>query len=111
MLTPLLYSLYTHGRSATSDNNIIKKFADNTAVVGLISNDSERLYTREICHLEDWCQLNNLQLNISKTKKLIMDFSRKQQRSYTLVDQQDTGWEGGQIQVPQGQHLRGSDMD
>ena len=36
----------------------------------------------EINHLERWCQENNLMLNVSKTKELIIDFSRKQQRSY-----------------------------
>lgn len=83
--SPLLYSLYTHDCTATSGNNITPKFADDTAVVGLISNNDERDYLQEISHLEDRCQLNNLQLNLSKTNELIVDVSTKQQRSYAPV--------------------------
>ncbi|XP_076154946.1 transcription elongation regulator 1-like protein [Alosa pseudoharengus] len=39
-------------------------------------------YHSEIIHLENWCRENNLELNTSKTKELIVDFSRKQQRSF-----------------------------
>ncbi|XP_041841970.1 uncharacterized protein LOC121640325 [Melanotaenia boesemani] len=80
VLSPLLYSLYTHDCEATSDSNVIIKFADDTAVVGLISHNDETDYRREVSHLEVWCQENHLLLNVSKTKELIVDF-RKQQRS------------------------------
>ena len=82
MLSPLLYSLYTQDHEATSDSNILVKLADDTAVVGLISHDDETAYRREVSHLEDWFRENHLLLNISKTKELIVDFSRKQQRDF-----------------------------
>ncbi|KAK3569961.1 hypothetical protein QTP86_007788 [Hemibagrus guttatus] len=73
--------------------NIIK-FVEDTAVVGLISNNNET-DLEEIKYLETWCQDNNLFLNISKTKELIVDFSTKQERNYqpliingTLVEAQ-----------------------
>ncbi|KAK3515224.1 hypothetical protein QTP70_011413, partial [Hemibagrus guttatus] len=53
----------------------ILKFADDTAVVGLISNNDETAYLEEIKNLETWCQDYNLLLNVSKTKELIVDFS------------------------------------
>ena len=71
MLSPLLYSLYTHDCVSTSDSNIII-----TAVVGLISYSKEEAYKTEIIHLESWCRENNLLLNASKTKELIVDFRR-----------------------------------
>ncbi|KAK1796897.1 hypothetical protein P4O66_000977 [Electrophorus voltai] len=85
VLSPLLYSLYTYDCTATSSSNIIVKFADDTVVVGLFSDNDERAYLEEIKHLENWCQENNLLLNVSKTKELIVDCSKKQERHYQPV--------------------------
>ncbi|KAK1784623.1 hypothetical protein P4O66_003310 [Electrophorus voltai] len=85
VLSPLLYSLYTYDCTATSSSTIIVKFADDTVVMGLISDNDERAYLEEIKHLENWCQENNLLLNISKTKDLIVDCSKKQDRYYQPV--------------------------
>ncbi|KAK1803582.1 hypothetical protein P4O66_020996 [Electrophorus voltai] len=41
-LSPLLYSLYTYDCAATSSSIIIVKFADDTVVMGLISDNNER---------------------------------------------------------------------
>ncbi|KAK0154258.1 putative RNA-directed DNA polymerase from transposon BS [Merluccius polli] len=82
VLSPLLYSLYTYDCKAIADSNTIIKFADDAAVVGLISNNDEAAYHAEVVHLADWCRENHLELNTSKTKELIVDFSRKQQRSF-----------------------------
>ncbi|KAK1806729.1 hypothetical protein P4O66_005230, partial [Electrophorus voltai] len=87
VLSPLLYSLYTYDCTATSSSTIIVKFADNTVVMGLISDNDERAYL-EIKHLENWCQENNLLLNIIKPKELIVDCSKKQERHY----QPDLSW-------------------
>jgi 2-keto-4-pentenoate hydratase/2-oxohepta-3-ene-1,7-dioic acid hydratase in catechol pathway len=62
------------------DTNSIIKFADNTTVVGLITIDGSAY--REVNELALWCQVNNLSLNVSKTKELIVDF-RKQRREHT----------------------------
>ncbi|KAK1803317.1 hypothetical protein P4O66_004107 [Electrophorus voltai] len=85
VLSPLLYSLYTYDCTATSSSTIIVKFADDTVVMGLISDNDERAYLEQIKHLENWCQENNLLLNVSKTKELIMDCSKKQERHYQTV--------------------------
>ncbi|KAK1795014.1 hypothetical protein P4O66_010204 [Electrophorus voltai] len=39
-------------------------------------------YLEEIKNLENWCQDNTLHLNVSKTKELTVDCSKKQERSY-----------------------------
>ncbi len=39
VLSPLLYSLYTYDCVATHSSNVINKFADDTTVVGLITDD------------------------------------------------------------------------
>lgn len=49
----------------------------------LIFNIDESAYLNELKNLTTWCQANCLQLNVSKTKELVVDYSRKQQRSYS----------------------------
>ena len=78
ILRPLLYSLFTHDCMATHASNSIIRFADNTTIVGLITNNDETAYREEVRALEEWCQENNLSLNVNKTKELIVDFSKKQ---------------------------------
>ncbi|KAK1806299.1 hypothetical protein P4O66_000174 [Electrophorus voltai] len=87
VLSPLLYSPYTYDCTATSSSTIIVKFADDTVVMGLISDNDKRAYLEEIKHLENWCQANknNLLLNVSKTKELIVDCSKKQEQHYQPV--------------------------
>ncbi|KAI3360339.1 hypothetical protein L3Q82_014650 [Scortum barcoo] len=41
VLSPLLYSLFTHDCVATNSSNTIIKFADDTTVIGLITGDDE----------------------------------------------------------------------
>ncbi len=47
VLSPLLYSLYTHDCTATHSSNIIVKFADDTTVIGLITDNDETAYREE----------------------------------------------------------------
>ncbi len=52
------------------------KFADDTTVIRLITNNDEAAYRDEVANLSVWCNNNNLFLNVAKTKELIIDFSR-----------------------------------
>ncbi len=52
------------------------KFADDTTVVGLISNRDETNYRSEVSRLAGWCSDNNLSLNVEKTKEIVVDFRR-----------------------------------
>ena len=72
MLSPLLYSLFTHDCMARHDSNTVITFADNTTVVGLITDNNETDYKEEVSDLAGWCQ-NNLSLNLTKTKEMIVD--------------------------------------
>ncbi len=83
VLNPLLYSLYTHDCVSSHSSTSIVKFADDTVVLGLISNNDETAYLDEVERLTSWCQDNCLSLNVSKTKELIVDFRKRQQRPYT----------------------------
>ncbi|KAI4882184.1 hypothetical protein NFI96_024767 [Prochilodus magdalenae] len=84
VLSPLRYSLYAHDCTARHCSNVIIKFADDTTIVGLISNNNEEAYREEVSFLTHWCRENNLSLNVNKTKELIVDF-RKQERVHTPI--------------------------
>ncbi len=77
VLSPLLYSLYTHDCTATHSFNVIVKFADDTMVIGLITDNDETAYREEVSTLTKWCQENHLSHNIDKTKELVVDFRRQ----------------------------------
>lgn len=77
VLSPFLFTLYTHDCTPKYDSNVIVKFADDTTLVGLISNGDETAYREEVQRLVGWCSSNNLLLNTSKTKEMVMDWRRK----------------------------------
>lgn len=68
---------------ATHDSNVNIKFADDSAVVEPISNNDEQSYLEEVENPTQWCQLNKLSLNVGKTKDLVVDFEKKNKRSYS----------------------------
>ncbi|KAI4885809.1 hypothetical protein NFI96_004686, partial [Prochilodus magdalenae] len=80
VLSPLLYSLFTHDCVARHTSNTIFKFADDTTILGLITDGDETAYRDEVGALSEWRYHNNLSLNISRTEEMIMDH-RKLQRS------------------------------
>ena len=75
-VSPKLYSLFTFDCQAIYSGNTVIKFADDTTVTGLISDNNEHNYRSEIQHIVDWCDTNNLFLNVNKTKEMIIDFRR-----------------------------------
>ncbi len=77
VLSPLLFTLLTHDCTAKFSSNHIIKFADDTTVVGLISNNDETHYREEVAQLAEWCGANNLSLNVEKTKEVVLDFRRR----------------------------------
>ncbi len=84
VLSPLLYSLYTHDCTAAHSSNVIVKFADDTTVIGLITDNDETAYREEVSTLTKWCQEKHLSLNIDKTKELVVDY-RRQSREHTPI--------------------------
>uniref|UniRef100_A0A669BIH3 Reverse transcriptase domain-containing protein n=1 Tax=Oreochromis niloticus TaxID=8128 RepID=A0A669BIH3_ORENI len=76
VMSPFLYSLFTHDCRPADGSNTIIKFADDTTVIGLISDNDETAYREEVDRLAEWCDRNNLLLNTEKTKELIVDYRR-----------------------------------
>ncbi|KAI5616338.1 gastrula zinc finger protein XlCGF28.1-like [Silurus asotus] len=77
VLSPCLYSPFTSNCRPVNRSNSIIKFADDTSVIGLITNNDKTAYRKEIQHLATWCNENNLLLNTSKTMELIVDFRKE----------------------------------
>ena len=87
VLRPLLYSLFNHDCMVRYDSNTIIKFADDTTVVGLITDNNETAYREEVRDLAVWCQDNNLSLNVIKTKEMIVDYRKKRtEHAPILID-------------------------
>lgn len=85
VLSPLLYSLFTYDCTPVHGTNTIIKYADDTTVIGLISNNDELAYREEVQHLAAWCADNNLALNSKKTKELIVDFRKSRGGTHTPI--------------------------
>jgi hypothetical protein len=68
---------------------------DDTTVVGLITNNDETAYREEVRNVSVWCQ-DNIYLNMSKTKELIVDYRKKG----GLARSQGYSGAGRELQVP-----------
>lgn len=77
VLSLFLFTLYTFDFRYKSQSCHLQKFSDDSAIVGCIRDGQEEEYRSVVDSLVELCELNHLQLNITKTKELIMDF-RKQ---------------------------------
>ena len=70
---------------ARYDSITIIKFADDTTVVGLITNNDETAYREEVRDLAGWCPNNNLSLNVIKTKGDDCGLQEKEGRAFSLT--------------------------
>ncbi len=73
--------------------------------------NDESAYREEVHTLTNWCHNNNLSLNISKTKELVVEFRRRTSVHPPHHHRQDSSGAGQQLQVPWRSHHRGSHLD
>ena len=73
ILSPFVYTMYTNSRRSAYSNNHHFKCADDTALVGLLSDD-ETDYRNDIDYFVSKCVANCIELNVFKTKELVIDF-------------------------------------
>ena len=84
VLSPLLYSPFTNDCVSRHSSVPLLTFADDTTLVGLVSDSDESEYRHEVSSLVSWCDTNNLQVNASKTREMIVDF-RKRKNPLALI--------------------------
>ena len=87
VLSAGLFILYTADKLPTHDNCMIMKYADDTIILGLLNDDedSEKNYRSEIASFVNWCKDNFLNLNVKKTKEMIVDFRRKKSEPEPII--------------------------
>ena len=86
-ISPALFTIYTDDCKSEIERVKIIKFADDTAILGLLdeSPSSFHLFVKEIDRFVAWCARHSLQLNVSKTKDMIFDFRRKESTHCEIV--------------------------
>ena len=74
VLSPALFTLYTNDCQGTTKTPIVK-YSDDTVIEDLSNSDS--VYFSEVHNFSAWCKENYLDLNIVKTKEMVVDFREK----------------------------------
>ena len=78
VLAPILFSLSTADCRNTDESCPVVKFADDTELVGKISNGDDALYHKQNEIFVKWCDKNYYYLNVSKTTEMCIDTRKNQ---------------------------------
>lgn len=91
VLSPVLFVLYTNDLRWNSHSTFMTKYADDTIIAGLVTNDNDSEYMECIDFTAKWCKNNYLDLNVSKTKEIRWDFRRnsKPQKQAVVINGTD----------------------
>ena len=81
MLSPVLFTILHYGPS--SDTVLQIKFTD-MSLSGFLQAD-EAVYTSVVDELVQWCDPNVLELNMTKTAELVIDFRRSKPSADPLI--------------------------
>ena len=76
VLAPFLFTVYTSDIRSEDNSCTLVKFADDTALIGLIRSDNTSEYNNIIQTFVQYCDDNFLELNIVKTMEMIIDFRK-----------------------------------
>ena len=77
VLAPFPFTLYTSDCKSTELSCPLIKFADDTIMIGLIMKDNCSAYENELKCFVNYCDTNHVELNVSKTKEMLIDFGKK----------------------------------
>ena len=85
MISPLLFSIYTNRLVSECSNVTILKYADDTCIIGCISDDNDRqAYFNEISRVSILCKQLDLSSNATKTQEMLFCTKRDKPESATL---------------------------
>lgn len=76
VLSPFLFTIYTTDFNYHTESCHLQKFSDDSVVVGCIREGDETEYRAVVRDFVTWCGQNHLQLNMTKTKELVVDLKR-----------------------------------
>ena len=77
VLSSILLTLFTNDCVSVDQSVFVTKISDDTTAEGCVENADETVYRDEVQGMFGWCADNNLELNVSKTEEMIVDFRRK----------------------------------
>lgn len=84
VLSPLFFILYTDDCRSTQPNCHLVKYADDTVLLSLLSGPSQH-HGPVLQEFVEWCDSSNLELNVSKTKDMVVTFSSRQKELAAAV--------------------------
>ncbi|KAK0148535.1 putative RNA-directed DNA polymerase from transposon BS [Merluccius polli] len=76
VLSPFLFTTYTADFQYCTEMCHLQKFSDDTAIVGCVEGGREAEYRDLVDRFVKWCGENHLQLNVAKTREMVVDFRR-----------------------------------
>ncbi|KAK0155347.1 putative RNA-directed DNA polymerase from transposon BS [Merluccius polli] len=76
VLSPFLFTTYTADFQYCMESCHLQKFSDDTAIVGCVEGGREAEYRDLVDRFMKWCGENHLQLNVAKTREMVVDFRR-----------------------------------
>lgn len=76
VLSPLLYILYTNSGQSKLEDRYIVKFAEDSVIVSLLKGGGELDRSPVVNDFVSWCKGFFLELNVSKTKDMLIDFRK-----------------------------------
>ncbi|KAI3362701.1 hypothetical protein L3Q82_001768 [Scortum barcoo] len=85
VLSPLLFTLYTSDFRFFLQSCHLQKFSDDSAIVGCISRGQEEENRSVVDRFVEWCGLNHLQLSVTKTMELVVDFRKQRTRLNAVI--------------------------
>ncbi len=97
ILSPLLYFLYTNDCTATHSSNVIVKLADDTTVIGLITDNDEMAYREKVSTLTKWCPVEPPLTQHRQDQGVGGGFQETEQRTHTHHHRQETCGAGDQL--------------
>ena len=85
VLSAFVSIVYTNALSLSSENCKIKKYAGDTVVIGLISDNNKEEYKSTIDYVSHWCADHFLDLNASKTNEIIFDMRKNKNSKEPVI--------------------------
>ncbi|TWW54976.1 hypothetical protein D4764_09G0000250 [Takifugu flavidus] len=76
VLSPFLFTTYTADFQYHSETCHLQKYLDDTVIVGCVENGQEDEYRDLVESFVRWSRENLLQLNVTKTKEMVVDFRK-----------------------------------
>ena len=83
ILGPLLFILYVNDLPQAIQSGNVRQFADDTtvSVVRADKGDLEQCLVNDLKEMDNWVKANKLNLNVQKTKLLVLSRKRREQET------------------------------